>query len=131
DFGGTRGVIGIYDATGGYRRIGEFGSGGVGPHELLLMPDGFTLAIANGGIETQPESGREKLNLETMRPSLAFVDRRDGKLIAQYQLATELAQLSIRHMAIDAQNRVWFGCQYEGAETESPPLVGMASPERA
>ncbi|MGT2465595.1 DUF1513 domain-containing protein [Mesorhizobium atlanticum] len=27
----------------------------MGPHELLLLGDGRTLAIANGGIETHPD----------------------------------------------------------------------------
>src|SRR3546814_10690678 len=36
------GVLGVYDASDGgdYRRIGEFPTGGVGPHEVVLLPDG-------------------------------------------------------------------------------------------
>src|SRR5438552_1061500 len=56
------GLIGIYDATAGYRRLGEMSSRGIGPHDLALMPDGMTLAVANGGLRTLPESGREVLN---------------------------------------------------------------------
>ncbi len=74
DFDNAAGVIGVYDATDGFRRIGEFATHGVGPHELLLCPDGKTLAIANGGIETHPDFGRAKLNIATMQPSLVFVD---------------------------------------------------------
>ena len=55
DFDNAAGMIGVYDATDGFRRIGEFATHGVGPHELLLCPDGKTLAIANGGIETHPD----------------------------------------------------------------------------
>ena len=36
----ARGVIGVYDATDGFRRIGEFDTYGIGPHEMLLTPDG-------------------------------------------------------------------------------------------
>ena len=32
--------------------IGEFATHGVGPHELILLGDGRTIAVANGGIET-------------------------------------------------------------------------------
>jgi hypothetical protein len=113
DYEEARGVIGIYDATG--------------PHEMLLMPDGVTFVVANGGIETHPDFGRTELNIDTMDPSIAFIDRRDGQLVGQLRLDTALHQLSIRHMAIDAQNRVWFGCQYKGAMNETPQLLGYAS----
>ena len=126
DFDNARGVIGIYDVSGGYTRIGEFDTYGTGPHELLLMPDGVTFAVANGGIETHPDYGRTELNLDTMEPSLCFVDRRDGGLVGTLALATDLHQLSIRHMAVDVSNRVWFGCQFRGAEG-APQLVGYAT----
>ena len=44
------------------------------PHEAILLADGKTLAVANGGIETHIETGREKLNLDFMQPSLALVE---------------------------------------------------------
>ena len=127
DFEAARGVIGIYDATDRYRRIGEFPTYGTGPHEMLLMPDGVTLVVANGGIETHPDFGRTELNIETMDPSVAFIDRQDGRLLGQLRLDAGLHQLSIRHMAIDGRERVWFGCQYKGAPTDSPQLVGYAT----
>lgn len=127
DFEAAKGVIGIYDATDGYRRMGEFPTYGTGPHEMLLMPDGVTFVVANGGIETHPDYGRAELNLDTMDPSVAFIDRRDGHLVGQLRLDSGLHQLSIRHMAIDARNRVWFGCQYKGAPSDSPQLVGYAT----
>lgn len=127
DFEAAQGVIGIYDATDGYRRLGEFPTYGTGPHEMLLMPDGVTFVIANGGIETHPDFGRAELNIETMDPSVVFVDRRDGRLVGQLRLEAGLHKLSIRHMAIDGRARVWFGCQYKGAPGDSPQLVGYAS----
>jgi len=127
DFEAAQGVIGIYDASDSYRRIGEFPTYGTGPHEMLLMPDGVTFVVANGGIETHPDYGRAELNLDTMDPSVVFVDRRDGKLVGQLRLDAGLHQLSIRHMAIDMRGRVWFGCQYRGAAGDSPQLVGYAT----
>lgn len=127
DFDAARGVIGIYDSTSGYRRIGEFETHGIGPHEMLLMPDGETFVVANGGIETHPDYGRAELNLDTMEPSLVFVERRSGTLIGKLQLAAGLHQLSIRHLAIDARSRVWFGCQYRGQAEDAPQLVGYAT----
>lgn len=128
-FEAAEGVIGLYDATDGYRRIGEFPTYGTGPHEMLLMPDGVTFVVANGGIETHPDYGRAELNLSSMDPSLVFIDRRDGHLIGQLRLDPGLHQLSIRHMAIDARSRVWFGCQYKGRPTDMPQLLGYATAE--
>ena len=127
DFDAARGVIGIYDVGAGYARLGEFDTHGVGPHEILLMPDGVTFAVANGGIETHPDYGRTELNLNTMQPSVVFLDRRDGSLLGQLSLDATLHQLSIRHMAVDARNRVWFGCQFRGAAAVTPQLVGYAT----
>lgn len=127
DFEAARGVVGIYDAGDGYRRIGEFPTYGTGPHEMLLMPDEVTLVVANGGIETHPDFGRAELNIETMDPSVVFIDRRDGRLVGQLRLDAGLNQLSIRHMAIDGRGRVWFGCQYKGAPDDTPQLVGYAT----
>ena len=131
DFEAAQGVIGIYDASDSYRRIGEFPTYGTGPHEMLLMPDGVTFVIANGGIETHPDFGRAELNIETMDPSVVFVDRRDGRLLGQLRLEAGLHQLSIRHMAIDGRGRAWFGCQYKGAPADSPQLVGYATMDGA
>ena len=126
DFENAAGMIGVYDAKGDFRRIGEFPTHGVDPHEMMLMPDGRTLAIANGGIETHPDFGRAKLNLSTMKPSMVFVDRMSGDLVEQHFLPPDLHQLSIRHMDIDAAGSVWFGCQYEGPSADRPLLFGKA-----
>jgi hypothetical protein len=121
----SRGVVGIYDASGtDYRRIGEFETHGVDAHEMLMAPDGRTLVIANGGIETHPDYGRQKLNLDGMRPSIVRIDTRTGDLLDETVLDDGLNRLSMRHMTFDGTGQVWFGCQWEGARSELPPLVG-------
>jgi hypothetical protein len=125
------GLIGVYDATGGYKRVGEVPTYGIGPHEVILLADGKTLAVANGGIETHIETGREKLNLDSMQPSLAFIDSTNGRLISQHMQGAGLHRLSIRHLAQDARGAVWFGCQWEGADSETPELVGCAGLDQA
>ena len=126
DFDGGRGVLGIYDASAGgaYRRVGEFDCGGIGPHEVLLLPDGKTLCVANGGILTHPDYGKLELNLDTMRPSLAYLDAASGKLLERVELDPALHRLSIRHLAVAADGAVWFGCQYMGPAGDRPALVG-------
>lgn len=125
DFDSSRGVIGIRDATDAYRWIGEFSTEGTGPHDLAILSDRRTLVIANGGIDTAPETGREMLNLADMHPTLAYVDLQSGELLEQHDLGAGLSQLSIRHLAVAPDDTVIFGCQFEGAKTEQPPLVGF------
>lgn len=127
DFDGARGMIGIYDATEGFRRVGEFFSGGIGPHDVLLMPDGKTLAIANGGIETHPDYGRAKLNIDSMQPSLAFIDTRTGELIETHALAASLSKISTRHMAMDGEGSIWLAGQHEGNPEDGAPLLSRWS----
>lgn len=131
DFDAARGVIGVYDVAAGYRRFGEFDTHGVGPHDILLMPDGETLCVANGGIETHPDAGRSKLNLDSMKPSLAFINRHSGELKSKHELSSSLHQLSIRHLCIDGTGTVWFGGQWEGGPESVPWVVGHAKLDRA
>ena len=123
---GACGVIGIYDVALAYKKIGEHASYGLGPHEIILLADGQTLAVANGGLDTVPEAGRENLNLDAMEPSLAFIDAATGVLRARHAMPPDLKRLSIRHIAEDLGGRVWFGGQWEGELTSAPPLIGFA-----
>jgi hypothetical protein len=128
DFEDERGMIGVWDATARFSRVGEFPSHGLDPHDMVLLPDGRTLCVANGGILTRPETGRAKLNLDSMRPSIAFIDIGDGRLVAQMEPPSQLYRLSLRHLACGSDGRVWFGAQWEGSDMETPPLIGHASP---
>ncbi len=118
------GMLGVYDVAADFRRIGEIETGGLDPHQALPLADGRTVAIANGGILTHPDFGREKLNLATMEPTLCYVDRITGDLVEKTVLPANLHQLSIRHMSIDRHGAVWFGGQYEGPAEDDVLLVG-------
>ncbi len=124
DFDAARGVIGIRDATAGYRQIGEFDSGGLEPHDMCILGDGRTLVVANGGIETHPSSDRDNLNVAGMDPSLAYIDVATGDVLEVHKLPSSLHKLSIRHLALARSDDIFFGCQYEGPATEHPALVG-------
>lgn len=127
DFEYAKGKIGIYDATNGFQRIGEFDAFGVGPHDMELMADGKLLLVANGGIETHPDFARTKLNLPTMEPNLSIIDLSDGSLHAQFTLPKQLHKLSIRHLAPSIDNVTWFACQNEGDLLDAKQLVGRIS----
>jgi uncharacterized protein len=125
DYARAAGVIGVRDATGGYKQIGEFPAHGMEPHDIALLSDGRTMVIANGGIRTHPDRGSAELNLADMQPSLVYVDVETGDLLEEHRLAPVLHQLSIRHLAVGAGDNVVFGCQYRGPEQDAPALIGF------
>lgn len=114
------GKIGIYDAEDNYKKIAEFDSHGIGPHELIMHPDGETLVIANGGIKTE-QASREELNLDSMRPSLVYLNRHTGALLEQ--ITPEHNQMSVRHLAMHDDGTVMIGIQFQGEKHINVPLV--------
>lgn len=118
DRSNSRGIIGVYDVTDGYKKLTEFTNFGLGPHEVIIMPDD-TLVVGVGGVHT---NGRTPLNLDSMRPSLSYLSA-NGEVIEQQTLSDK--QLSIRHLAHDGDKTVLCGQQYRGQEDEYPPLLAM------
>ena len=97
DYVQGQGVIGVW-ATQNYKRVAEFLSHGVGPHQIERAPGFNQLIVANGGIQTHPDFGRRKLNLKTMQSSLVYLDAKTGALKQEYKLADKY--LSIRHLQV-------------------------------
>ena len=117
------GRIFVRDAESHYATVKVFDTHGIGPHELKLHPNGETLVVANGGILTHPDKGREKLNLSTMQASLVYLSRHDGTLLEKHILPAELHQLSIRHIDINQQALVAIAMQFEGEPGINVPLI--------
>ncbi|MEM7405578.1 MAG: DUF1513 domain-containing protein [Pseudomonadota bacterium] len=120
-------------ATGGHGRvvvrdaqtlapIDALDSGGIGPHELARF--GAGLVVANGGIQTHPDLPRRKLNLDSMRPNLAILDR-DGRVNDRFEPPDH--QMSVRHLAVTEAGLIATAQQYEGAPDRYPDLIGLAS----
>lgn len=130
DFESGSGVIGVRDATDGYKQIGELPARGIDPHELAMLSDGRTLVVANGGIITHPDEPRLE-NTSTMRPSLAYVDSITGDVVERHELPAELHKLSIRHLAIGAEDTVVVGCQWRGPPWQIRSNVGRHRRGRA
>lgn len=103
--------------------IEKYDSGGIGPHQLAIMPNSneLQIVIANGGIKTHPEQDRKKLNLDSMQPNLAYMALGSGKIEGKFEL--ENKQLSIRHLDVSSQGKVVAGLQYQGASTDEVPLA--------
>lgn len=124
------GMIGIYDVTGGWRRVGEVPSYGVGPHEAILLADGRTLAVANGGFGNDPATGRESIGVADMRPNVAFIDLETGALRARHGVPDAINLLSLRHLAETPAGDIWFGAQWLGGLEDSPALIGRVGPDK-
>ena len=90
-----QGMIGVRDAAS-LEKLAEWPSHGTDPHELLLDESGG-LIVANGGIVTQAETGRRKLDTDPMDSSIVRLSAKDGALLGQWRLKDP--KLSLRHLA--------------------------------
>lgn len=104
-----QGRIGVRDA-GSLRKVDEWDSHGLDPHEFVPGPDG-DLWVANGGIRTLVETGRSKRDLEHMDSSLVRLAAQDGALRGQWRLPDP--RLGLRHLA-------W------GRAEDGAPVLGIA-----
>jgi hypothetical protein len=125
EYDSGRGVIGVYDVKNRYRLVETLPAYGIGPHEIGLLADGKTMVVANGGIMTHPETGREKLNLAEMDSSLTYIEINSGKLLSAQRLLPKLRLMSIRHLDVGPDDNVAVVMQYQGPRRHLHPLVGF------
>ena len=116
-----KGAIGCYDSHDNYRYLGHLDCGGIGPHELALMPDGEHLVVAIGGLKTLPVSGRKTLNPDALQPGLSYIHLPSGK-VAEF-VPSPHPQLSLRHLDVSSNGDVVAGAQFQGPRPSSHPLL--------
>ncbi len=121
DFASGRGRIGVRDRLS-LKKLDEWDSGGLEPHQLLLDANGH-LVVANGGIPRNRAD--KKFDLQRMDSSLVRIDSQTGKLLRQWKLAD--SRLSQRHIAWstapDGERRLGVAMQ---AEHDDPALRSRA-----
>lgn len=117
-----QGVIVVRDTTN-WQKLSEFPAYGVGTHQIALMPDGKHIVAANGGILTHPDTPRKKLNLDTMKPSLTYIECESGKHLDSYY--PQHHQMSIRHLDVAVDDTVGIAMQYQGNKQDTVPLVAF------
>lgn len=122
---GEAGRLAVFDVAAGFAPRAAYATGGIDPHELLVLDDGWTVAVANGGLSTDPSLPGEVLNLDEMDSSLALIDLRDGRLFARHRLPRSLRRLSLRHLALLPGGRIVVGLQHQGAAEELVPLLAL------
>lgn len=137
DLGTGAGLVGVRDAAS-LGKQDEWPTDGLDPHELAWDAGGH-LVVANGGIETRPETGRVKHRLDRMDSSLVRLDAQSGRRLGQWRLDDR--RLSLRHLAV-AGDRIAIALQAQHddeAERAQAPVLALfdgrsleaAAPERA
>lgn len=121
------GWLGIRE-TDTYSLVGEVETFGIGPHQVLLLADGRTAVVANGGLLTRPETGSEVLNLDTMDSTLAYVDLESGGLVSEHRAAVPKG--SIRHMDVTDEGAVVIGIQVQRDALSHDDVVPLAGIHR-
>jgi hypothetical protein len=109
------GLVGVRDARS-LAKLAEWPTFGIDAHELILDnldPAHPTLLVANGGVPTRPETGRAKIDMDSMDSSLVRLDAASGALLGQWRLADR--RLSLRHLA-------W----QDTSDKNHPPMLGIA-----
>ncbi len=91
-------------------KTAAFPSYGIGPHDLMVE-EGNTLLIANGGVLTIPKAGNggPSVHGDRMDPSLVRIDAGSGRLLGQWRLPDPF--LSIRHLARGSHSTVGVALQ--------------------
>lgn len=114
DFVSGRGKIGVRDRIT-LKKIDEWDTGGMEPHQLLLDAEG-NLVVANGGIPRNRAD--KKFDLARMDSSLVRLDARNGKLLRKWTV--DDSRLSLRHIAWstapDGERRLGIAMQAEHGE---------------
>ena len=93
DFSTGKGKIGVRERRS-LRKIAEWDTHGLDPHQLLLDAHGH-LFVANGGIPRTPSD--RKFDIHRMDASLVHIDTSNGSLLGKWKV--DDARLSLRHMA--------------------------------
>ena len=89
-----KGFITVRDSKS-FKPLGEFPSYGSNAHEIILLDDGRTVAIANGG------------DGDTNRGNISFVDLKSEKLVDQYVI--ENKELNSQHFLVSKQGQIIVG----------------------
>ena len=103
--------------------IEMYNTNGIGPHELVWQAPNI-IAIANTGVLTHPDSGRDILNLDNIQSNVVLFNTLDKTQVHEWTVP--LAGLSARHLDRMDNGDLVIGCQYK-KEDQRPPCVAFAT----
>ena len=129
DLESVAGMVALRDGPTLHKQA-EWPTHGIDPHELLMDASG-QLIVANGGVPTQPETGRAKRALARMDSSLVRLHAGSGQLLGQWRL--DDGRLSLRHLARLPAGPLGIALQAEHddpAERTVAPVLALFDGER-
>lgn len=110
------GWIGVHTSAQQWRAVAAWPTHGSDPHEILRLGD--TLVVANGGLP----GGKTPVDPSEVETSLAALDTRDGRLMAQARPPAALSTISLRHM-IAIERTVYVAGQEQEIGADSTTLL--------
>ena len=122
DLSDGEGLVGLRDART-LRKLAEWRTHGIEPHQVLRDPRDGSLVVANGGIRR--DAFDRKIDLERMDSTLVQIDAEAGRLLGQWRLADR--QLSMRHLAFADDGLLGVALQAE----HRAPREQLAAPSLA
>ncbi len=124
-----RGIVGVHDDAD-LQVVGEWQTGGLGPHQICYWPAAGKLIVANGGLLALPETGRADRSQGPLRSSLAAIEPANGQLERVWD--PPLAGVSLRHLAVSDDGVLGVAMQQlpepEGGG-DSPVLALLRTPQ--
>ncbi len=118
----SQGVISVWD-TRNYTFVTQFPSGGIGPHELIAIPNSSTLAIANGGLIKNPDG--TVVNGKNMATNLTLLDTYTGQ-INQVTQGLE-SKASIRHLDVSTDGIIAIAMQAQRKHMKHNELIALTA----
>lgn len=103
--------------------VEQFDTQGIGPHELVWQSEKH-IAIANTGVLTHPDSGREILNKDNIQSNIVLFNSQTHSIDHSWQVPQ--LGLSARHLDRMDNGSLVIGCQYK-KQDQRPPCIAFAS----
>ncbi|GLR69922.1 DUF1513 domain-containing protein [Agaribacter marinus] len=110
-------------------------SGGIGPHDIAVLPNSqnqagainaLKLVVANGGILTHPDYPRIKLNIDSMQSNISIVNLFNGEI--ENHIDAPNKAVSLRHVDVNENQQIVVAGQHQHKHHGNTPLVFSAIP---
>jgi len=99
-----------------------YDSAGIGPHELVWKTNNL-IAIANTGVLTHPDSGRDILNIDNIQSNIVLFNTISASI--EHEWKVPLPGLSARHLDRMDNGDLVIGCQYK-KQDQRPACIAFA-----
>jgi hypothetical protein len=99
-----------------------YDSAGIGPHELVWQSNNL-IAIANTGVLTHPDSGRDILNINNIQSNVVLFNTINTRIEHEWRVPQR--GLSARHLDRMDSGDLVIGCQYK-KQDKRPSCIAFA-----